>query len=413
MDTLPAEPTYADILRVGPGTLAGRYLRRFWQPVCTAEEIAAGHVKPIRILGEDLTLFRGESGAPHIIADRCPHRGVQLRLGFVEGDELRCAYHGWKFDAKGQCVEQPAETRPFCDKVKIRAYPAQEYLGLVFGWFGEGEAPPLPRLADYEDDELYVREIATETWDVSYFDLLENATDIAHTEFLHWHFGNKAPEKLEWHETGYGLAGRFEGATGKADLYNRSYFQMPTSAEFAISGRTGREGYFTCAWRVPRDDDSAIRFNLFAFPRAQLKGWKPGMSAYAALRGLSTANAEEREKSEEVRKAQPVEDLVDALLTGREDMNSLRARSGRMNYRYLTNVQDYAVLKSLGPPAKRQFTETFGRTDASVAMLRRVFLRELKALAEGRPLKEWRRPPFLWDDVTALHRAEREAAAAT
>jgi 5,5'-dehydrodivanillate O-demethylase len=280
----------------------------------------------------------------------------------------------------------------------------------VFGWFGEGEPPPLARLGDYEDDALYVREIATETWNVSYFDLLENATDIAHTEFLHWHFGNKAPDKLEWRETEFGLAGRFEGATGKADLYNRAYFEMPTSAEFAISGRTGREGYFTCAWRVPRDDDSAIRFNLFAFPRAQLKGWKPGMSAYAALRGLATANAEARDASETVRTAEPVEDAVARLLDGREDMKTLKDRSAKMNYRYLTNLQDYAVLASLGAPSTRNFTETFGRTDASIALMRRVFLRELKALAEGRPLKDWQRPAFLWQDVSALHRAERDAA---
>src|SRR5262245_4128210 len=118
MDTTPVEPTYADILRVGPGTLAGRYHRRFWQPVCTADEIAPGHVKPVRLLGEDFTLYRTESGVVHALGDRCPHRGVQLRLGFVDGERLRCAYHGWTFDSKGQCVDQPAEVRSFAEHVK-------------------------------------------------------------------------------------------------------------------------------------------------------------------------------------------------------------------------------------------------------------------------------------------------------
>ena len=102
---------------------------------------------------------------------------------------------------------------------------------------------------------------------------------------------------------------------------------------------------------------------------------------------------------------QPLEEVVEGLLTGREDMRTLKERSGKMNYRYLTNIQDCAVLQSLGPPSTRKFTEAFGRTDVSVAMLRRLFLRELKALAEGRPMKDWSRPAYLWEDVTALHRA--------
>ena len=85
-------------------------------------------------------------------------------------------------------------------------------------------------------------------------------------------------------------------------------------------------------------------------------------------------------------------------------MRAFRERSAKMNFRYLTNIQDCAVLMSLGPPAERNFTESFGRTDISIALMRRMWLRELKALAEGRPLKNWQRPPFLWSDVTELHR---------
>jgi 5,5'-dehydrodivanillate O-demethylase len=396
------EPTYADILRVGPGTLAGRYLRRFWHPVCTSEEIAAGHVKPIRLMGEDFTLYRTEAGVPHVLADRCPHRGVQLRLGFVEGDNLRCAYHAWKFDPKGQCVEQPAETRFFGDRIKIRAVPTQDYLGLVFIYTGEGEPPPMPRLGDYEDDSLYVREISTETWPCSYFDLLENATDIAHTAFLHWHFGSSVPDSYDWHETGWGMEGRFSGRTGKDEIYNRIYYQMPVAAEFALIGRTGSEGYFTYAWRVPRDDDSVIRFNMSAFPRSKLQGATG--SAYSALRGLSAANAEARDTSETLREQQPIVEVAKGLLAGREDMRMFKERSGGINYRYMTNLQDCAVLMSLGPPSTRTFTENFGRTDASLALLRRMFVRELKAFAEGKPLKDWQRPAHLWADVTELHR---------
>ena len=360
-------------------------------------------VKPIRLMGEEFTLFRTESGAVKLLADRCPHRGVQLRLGFVDGEGLRCAYHGWKFDGDGRCSDQPAENRPFLERVAIEAHPAQDYLGLVFVYIGEAPAPAMPRLGDYEDDALYVREITTETWPCSYFDLLENATDIAHTAFLHWHFGSKPPERYDWKESAWGMEGHFEGQTGKEDLYNRGYFQMPTGAEFALAGRSGRDGYFTFAWRVPRDDGSAIRFNLMAFPRSQLKGTTG--SPYAALRGLKSANADARDTSDAIRNSQPIEVVANDLLEGREDMRSLRERSGSMNYRYLTNLQDLAVLKSLGPPAERRFSENFGRTDASIALLRRLFLREMTALMEGQPLKDWQRPAHLWADVTERHKA--------
>ncbi len=381
--------TYADLLRVGPGTITGKYLRRFWHPVFAAADIAQGHVKPLRILGEDLTLYRSESGTPHIVGGRCPHRGVQLSLGFVDGDDIRCAYHGWKFDAAGKCVQQPAEPRPFCDQVKIKSYPTQEYLGLIFGYFGEGAPPPLPRLADYEDDKTYACEVSGDIWPVSYFDLLENATDMAHTAFLHWHFGYQAPNNIEWRENECGMAGTFEG-TGKDPVFNRSFFDMPTAVEFATR-RPGHPGFFARGYRVPRDDNSAVRFNLTAFPRV----------AAEARDKPATGGTGDEEKA-----AHPVTDIAAGLLSGREDMRSLKERSGGMNYMYLTNIQDCTVLSSLGPPAQRDFAEFLGGTDLSVALMRRLWLREITAFAEGRPLKSWQRPDFMWQDVTAVHRAE-------
>ena len=116
-----ANPDYTDFVHTGPGTLAGRYLRRFWHPVSRAEDLAVGRAVPIRVMSEDFTLYRGESGAPHVVAFRCAHRGTQLSTGWVEGDCLRCLYHGWKYDASGQCVEQPGEDEGFAAKVRIRS----------------------------------------------------------------------------------------------------------------------------------------------------------------------------------------------------------------------------------------------------------------------------------------------------
>ena len=106
----PQPRDYLDeFARTGPDTLGGRYLRQFWHPVARSQDLANGDAKTIRILSETFTLYRGESGVAHISADRCPHRLAALGVGYVEGDSLRCIYHGWKFNETGRCVERPAE----------------------------------------------------------------------------------------------------------------------------------------------------------------------------------------------------------------------------------------------------------------------------------------------------------------
>src|SRR2546423_1119179 len=102
-----------DFVHTGPGTLAGRYLRSFWQPVYRAQDLAPGQALPVRIMSEDFTLYRGRGGAPHLLAFRCAHRGTQLSVGWVEDDCIRCRYHGWKYDGDGRCVEQPGEDPTF------------------------------------------------------------------------------------------------------------------------------------------------------------------------------------------------------------------------------------------------------------------------------------------------------------
>src|SRR3954466_11525374 len=149
---MPRRPniSLADLEPVGPGTPSGRYLRLFWHPVMRAQELPSGRAKPLEILGEKFTIYRGEGGTPHITAFRCAHRGTQLSLGWVEGDSLRCRYHGWRSDAAGQCVEQPNEDRPFCERATRMTWPTQEYLGLVISWFGTAAPPPLPWVPNFE-----------------------------------------------------------------------------------------------------------------------------------------------------------------------------------------------------------------------------------------------------------------------
>ena len=127
---------HTDFFHTGPDTLAGRYMRSFWQPVYHSDDLPPGHAKPVRIMGVDYTLYRGESGEPHLVDARCAHRGMHLAPGWVHGDTIRCFYHGWVYDGTGQCVEQPAEPQPFCDKIRIGG-SCQHFLYLLVQALGQ------------------------------------------------------------------------------------------------------------------------------------------------------------------------------------------------------------------------------------------------------------------------------------
>ena len=140
------EITQFDVAHTGPETPAGRFLRRFWTPVARLDDLEPGTAKPLRIMNELFTCYRGESGEPHLVGFYCAHRSTQMSTGFIEGDEIRCFYHGWKYNGLGQCIEQPAEADGFAAKVSIEGYPVQTYLGLVYAYLGPGEPPRVPAL---------------------------------------------------------------------------------------------------------------------------------------------------------------------------------------------------------------------------------------------------------------------------
>ncbi len=146
--------------RVGPGTPTGELMRRYWHPIAAKAELDDRPTKSVRILGEDLVLYKDRSGTYGLIDRLCPHRRVDLSYGIPEEQGLRCMYHGWMYDETGQCIEQPFEetVHPdgrFKEKVKIRAYPVKALGGLLFTWAGTRAAaaqlrPPSreqPRLA--------------------------------------------------------------------------------------------------------------------------------------------------------------------------------------------------------------------------------------------------------------------------
>ncbi|MFN0302388.1 MAG: Rieske 2Fe-2S domain-containing protein [Burkholderiales bacterium] len=180
------------LTQVGPGTPMGSLLRRYWHPVGTMTELDQTPVMPVRILGEDLVLFRNEQGAMGLLDRRCAHRGVSLEFGMPEDRGLRCPYHGWLYDRTGQCLEQPAEFdgKSFCHKVRIKAYPVEALGGLVWAYLGPQPAPLLPRY-DLFVREDYERSIGiTRALPCNWFQMMENSLDPVHLEYLHGIFYN-------------------------------------------------------------------------------------------------------------------------------------------------------------------------------------------------------------------------------
>src|SRR5438874_8707503 len=145
------------LTQIGPGTLMGNLMRRYWQPVIAAAALAEDPVQPVRLLGEDLVLYKDEAGKLGLIAQRCAHRGISLAYGIPQENGLRCAYHGWTYNQQGQVVDMPFE--PACLPLKITAYPVQELGGLVFAYLGPEPAPLLPRwdLLVREDFDRMIR----------------------------------------------------------------------------------------------------------------------------------------------------------------------------------------------------------------------------------------------------------------
>ena len=209
------------LARVGPGTPMGELLRRYWQPVAVAQELTDGQpTKFVRIMGEDLVLFKDKSGGVGLIQDHCVHRGASLLYGRVEERGISCAYHGWLYDTRGNCLETPAE--PADSKlfltVKARAYPVQKFIGMYWAYLGPEPAPEIPhydvwfRQDGYRTVDVYPR------LDCSWVQSMENSADPAHLQILHQGaaFGNRVPasttrgftddvEAFEFYEVPHGL----------------------------------------------------------------------------------------------------------------------------------------------------------------------------------------------------------------
>jgi 5,5'-dehydrodivanillate O-demethylase oxygenase subunit len=383
----------AELAHTDPGTIGGTFMRCFWHPVYRGEDLPAGRAKPIRIMGEDFTLYRGEGGQVHAVGFRCAHRGTQMSTGWVEGDNLRCFYHGWVYGPDGQCVEQPAEPEPFCNRIKIRSFPVEEYLGLIFVYQGEEEPPPLQRWA--VGDKATLTETELFSWPYNYWQSLDNKMDYAHQPFVHQRGGSLKPRanaingydlsklpELKLAETDWGFVGWRNYPSG---ITRTEHIVMPNV--FLHKSRPGNPrpgdpavGWSdTIRWIVPVDDANHLEISLYL-----------GSATEEEARQYRETRAEALKAQEQL----PVYELVQAVLEGRMTIEEL-ARYNMVG----GSLQDAVARWGQGTLADRH-QDHLGYADAAPFLYRQLVLREMKALAEGQPLKQWSCPETLqadWD----------------
>ncbi|MGH9819761.1 MAG: Rieske 2Fe-2S domain-containing protein, partial [Pyrinomonadaceae bacterium] len=239
-----SEVVLSDLSRVGRGTPAGEWLRRYWMVVGTTRAL---HDIPqaVRVLGEDLVLFRDTDGQIGLLWLQCPHRGASLEYGDIEDGGIRCPYHGWLFNVAGECLEQPGEPagNNFCRKVKHLSYAVQELGGLIFAYMGPEKdgAPPLPKYRALADPSGQRSLEATRLYDYNWFNFIENGADPAHFSILHradpndgtwrsWFFNFKDVPPFDAVETSYGMKviSRKPGPAPELEYVDEKSFALPS-----------------------------------------------------------------------------------------------------------------------------------------------------------------------------------------
>ncbi len=353
------------LTQTGPDTLMGKLLRQFWHPIATASKLAPGTARAIRILCEDLTLYRGESGTAYLVGGQCAHRCTVLQTGWIQDDQIRCMYHGWRYDGTGQCTEMPAEKNGKPELVRIAGYPTHEYAGLIFAYLGEGEAPPfdLPRKDALEAPGMDIS-LREDVWDCNWLQQCENSLDATHVSYVHrWPTPTRlgaeigaTPPELEYVETAAGIRQTAIRPNG----VRISNWTFPNNNNVLAAPPEPTDPWINVSgWAVPIDDENTLRFIAAAYP---------GGETGERLRrngGISTGR---------------VLDYAKVLF---EDHQLPDVGVGDR-----ITAQDYAAVRGQGVIHDRS-KERLGASDAGIALLRRILFRELDAIRAGAPPKRW------------------------
>lgn len=236
--------TLADLPHVSRGTPAGEWFRRYWLVVGTTRELR-DIPKAVKVLGEDLVLFRDANDQIGLLGLHCPHRGASLEYGDIEDGGLRCPYHGWLFDVAGRCLEMPAEPKEsrFHNKVRHASYPVRELGGLIFAYLGpeQDRPPPLPQYRALADPAGQRSLEAIRIYEYNWFNFIENGADPVHFSILHradpndgtwrsWFFNCKDIPPFDALETPYGMkvVSHKPGPTHDSEYVDEKSFALPS-----------------------------------------------------------------------------------------------------------------------------------------------------------------------------------------
>jgi nitrite reductase/ring-hydroxylating ferredoxin subunit len=265
-----------ELTEVGPGTPAGEYLRRFWQPVAFARELTGSPLR-VRILGEDLVVFRDRRGRVGVLHLHCAHRGTSLEFGIPVEHGIRCCYHGWVYDVDGRCLETPGE--PVGSRLRERvgqgAYPTREFTGLIFAYLGPPDRrPSFPMYDSYEVPGHRLTPAAKFTLPCNWLQVKDNSMDPVHTAFLHalssgYQFTEAfgvVPE-LDWVTTDAGMVYIATRRVGDLVWVRVCDFMPPNVHQFTreieeASGPKPASRPVIIRWAVPNDDTTTTNFEL-------------------------------------------------------------------------------------------------------------------------------------------------------
>jgi phenylpropionate dioxygenase-like ring-hydroxylating dioxygenase large terminal subunit len=276
-------PIDEELVRVGPGTPCGEYLRRFWQPVIETAKLGAVP-RRLRILGEDLVIYRDRSGTIGLLELHCPHRGTSLEFGLIGERGIRCCYHGWLFDADGTILETPGEPADSTlkDRLFHGAYPVREHQGLVFAYMGPQEQqPPFPIFDTYDLPGYRQVARAPTVWECNWLQVKENSMDPAHLQFLHTLPGSegftedfKQKPEWDWLETPIGMVYIDTRRQNDrvwvrvADFILPNIHQFPPNAD-PMAQRNSVNRPMATTWAVPLDDTHTMQIGYYRAPEGK------------------------------------------------------------------------------------------------------------------------------------------------
>src|SRR5580700_891750 len=368
--------TSAELSTTKPGTPGGIFMRQFWHAIGRSDDLKPGRALPVRIMNEDYALYRGTSGRVNLVQQRCPHRGALMHLGWIEEDDIRCVYHGWKYDCSGQCIEAPAEKEGFAKNIRIQTFPVNEAFGLIYGYFGPDEPPAFPPYPESAGDGFI------EVWpDVlvpcNYLQSFENSMDEVHVAFTHAPGGSHARISVDLpiitaEETPWGL---MRYGTRKTGLVRHTLHYAPNIVRTVVPpqfGMDGIGGWVEITFHFTPVDDENHRWIITTKVRVTGDDVEP----YWVKR---------REFYAKCAAAPNVDQLVADIWSGKVPYADVR-------HPVLARVQDIAVQAGQGRVENHE-TETLGRSDAGLALWRRILDRELHVIAEGGTPKKWQRAP--------------------